>query len=76
MVLTLPPELEAALNERAKKKGVTPQEIALDALHERFLGSLPLLEPRDEWERRLRAAARDCGVSLSNWALSSDALYD
>jgi hypothetical protein len=35
-----------------------------------------LREPRDEWERRLRALAMDCGVSLSNEALSSEGLYD
>jgi hypothetical protein len=37
---------------------------------------LPSLEPQDEWERRLLAAAVDCGVSLPNSALSSDELYD
>lgn len=35
-----------------------------------------LLEPRDEWERRLRAIATDCGVSLSNEALSREEMYD
>jgi predicted DNA-binding antitoxin AbrB/MazE fold protein len=34
------------------------------------------LEPRDEWERGLLSAAKDCGVSLSNSDLSSEALYD
>ena len=32
--------------------------------------------PDDEWLRRLRAIATDCGVSLSNEALSSEGLYD
>jgi hypothetical protein len=35
-----------------------------------------LREPQDEWERRLRALAMDCGASLSNEALSSEGLYD
>ena len=35
-----------------------------------------LREPRDEWERHLRQAASDCGVSLSDEALSSEGLYD
>jgi hypothetical protein len=35
-----------------------------------------LREPQDEWERRLRALAMDCGVSLSNEALGSEGLYD
>ena len=34
------------------------------------------LEPRDEWERRLLSAASDCGVSLSNEALSREEMYD
>lgn len=32
--------------------------------------------PEDEWVRRLRAIATDCGVSLSNEAVSSEGLYD
>jgi hypothetical protein len=35
-----------------------------------------LLQPRDEWERLLLSAASDCGVSLSNEALSSEGLYE
>ena len=34
------------------------------------------LEPRDDWERGLLGAAKNCGVSLPNWAVSSDGLYD
>ena len=30
----------------------------------------------EEWLRRLRSAASDCGISLSNEALSSEGLYD
>ena len=30
---------------------------------------------KEEWLRRLRSAAMDCGVSLSTAALSSEALY-
>jgi hypothetical protein len=44
-------------------------------LRERLLASAALTQ-RDEWERGLLEAARDCGVSLPNSALSSDALYD
>ena len=32
--------------------------------------------PIDEWERKLFAAATDCGVSLSDEALSRENLYD
>lgn len=76
MVITLGPDLEAALNDLARKQGTTPEELALKVLRERFLGTAVALEPRDEWERGLLAAARDWGVSLSNEALSSEGLYD
>jgi hypothetical protein len=75
MVITLDPELEAALNESARRQGIAPEVLALKTLRERFL-TPALLEPRDEWERGLRAAATDCGVSLSNEALSRDEMYD
>jgi hypothetical protein len=75
MVITLDPELEAALNEVARWQGVAPDVLALNVLRGRFLAAAAL-QPRDEWERGLLAAARDCGVSLSNEALSSEGLYD
>lgn len=75
MVITLGPELEAALNEQARRQGVTPEVLALNALRERFL-TAPPIQPRDEWERRLLGAATDCGVSLPHEAVSSEGLYD
>ena len=75
MVVTLGPELEAALNELARRQGVAPETLALNALRERFLPAPPL-QPRDEWERGLLEAAQDWGVSLPNSALSSEGLYD
>jgi hypothetical protein len=76
MVITLGPDLESALNDLARKKGVAPEVLALEALRERFLAPALPTQPRDEWERRLRSAATDCGVSLSNEAISSEGLYD
>jgi hypothetical protein len=76
MVITLGPDLEAALSDVAHKQGVAPETLALDALRERFLASALRLQPRDEWERGLLNAARDCGVSLPDSALSSEGLYD
>lgn len=76
MVITLSPELEAALNEAARRQGVAPEVLALSALRARFLDTAALLQPQDEWERRLRSLAKDCGVSLSNWAVSSEGIYD
>lgn len=76
MGITLDPELEAAVNEAARRQGVSPEAVVLNALRQRFLGKAPADEPRDEWERRLRDAATDCGVAVSNEALSSEGLYD
>jgi hypothetical protein len=76
MVITLGPDLEAALTDLARKQGVAPEVLAVNALRERFLRPPPPIEPRDEWERRLLEAATDCGVSLSNEALSREELYD
>jgi hypothetical protein len=74
MVITLTPDLEAALNEQARRQGIPPEVLAVNALRERFLAAG--LQARDEWERGLLRAARDCGMSLPDSALSSEALYD
>ena len=74
MVITLDSELETALNEVARHKGVAPEVLALNVLRERIL-DMAVLVPRDEWERELLALAIDCGVSLSNEALSREQLY-
>jgi hypothetical protein len=75
MVITLDRELELALNELARQRGVAPEVLAINVLRERLLATAAL-QPRDEWERGLLAVARDCGVSLPDSALSSEALYD
>jgi hypothetical protein len=76
MVITLGPQLEAALNEAARRQGVAPEALALNVLRQRFLATAAPLEPRDEWERGLLEAARPWGVSLPDAALSSEGLYD
>ena len=76
MVITLGPDLEAALNEVARRLGVPPDVLALNVLRERFLTRAPTIQPRDEWERGLLGLAKDCGVSLPNEALSREQLYD
>ncbi|MBL8797132.1 MAG: hypothetical protein JNM56_24740 [Planctomycetia bacterium] len=76
MVITVGPDLEAALNDLARQQGVAPETLAVNALRERFLAPALRLQPRDEWERGLLAAASDCGVSLSNEAVSSEGLYE
>jgi hypothetical protein len=34
------------------------------------------IEPQDDWERRLLEVGTDCGVSLSDLAVSSEGLYE
>jgi hypothetical protein len=75
MVITLPPQLESALAEQARRRGVAPEALALDVLRRQLLPAAPPA-PADEWERRLFAAAIDCGVSVPDAALSSDGLYE
>ena len=75
MVVTVGPELEAALKEQARRQGIGPEVLALNILREHFPITAPL-PPRDDWERGLLDAARDWGVSLSDSALSSEGLYE
>jgi hypothetical protein len=75
VVITLDPELAATLIELARREGVAPEVLAINALRERFLPAAAL-QPRDEWERGLLGAARDCGVSLPDSVLSSEGLYN
>ncbi len=76
MVITPDPELESALKEVARRQGIAPEILALNALRERFLASAPPGGPRKDLEQRLRAVAQDCGVSLPHSALTSDELYE
>ena len=75
MVISVEPELEAALAEAARAGGTTPEAVARAALRRQFLPD-PALVPRDEWEQRLLGAALHCGVSLPNEAFLGEALYD
>ena len=75
MIITLPPQLESALDALARQRGVSAETLVLDLLRMHFLPVAPRI-PADEWERRLFAAAVDCGVSVSDSALSSDEMYD
>jgi hypothetical protein len=75
VTITLPPQLESALAARATERGIAPEELAVELLSAYFPPDPPPI-PHDEFVRLLQSAATDCGVSLSNEALSSDGLYD
>lgn len=76
MVIQPEPELERLLSEQAKREGVAPEELVLNALRERFVATCVRIQPQDEWERQLLDVATDCGVSLTHESLSSDELYE
>jgi hypothetical protein len=76
VVITLGPELTAAVSEQARRQGVAPEVLALEALRERFLTARLAGESGDEWVRHLRQLARDCGVALSDEAVSSEGIYE
>jgi len=87
MTITLTPEIEQALKEKAREKGTTPETLILEKLRAEFTPTpvngtlrngehvLPF-EPQDEWERRLLSIGTDCGVSLSNETISSEGIYE
>ena len=76
MLITLGPELEKTLNELARQRGVAPEVLALEALRDRFLTPTRPNPTQDEWVRRLRQVATDCGVALSDAAVSSEGIYE
>jgi hypothetical protein len=76
MVITLDPQLTAALSEQARRQGVDPEILAVKALRDRFLSPAASIQPQDDWERRLLSLAKDCGVSLTDAALSREELYE
>jgi predicted transcriptional regulator len=76
LLISLPPELENALNEVARQKGITPEALVVDALRDRLGAITGAIEPRDDWERLILQAGTNCGVSLPHEALSSEGLYE
>lgn len=84
--ITLPPEIEEPLLEQAKQRGTTPERLALDSLRETFAPAAPDassrpplpddLTPRDAWEELVLGIGQDCGVSLSDEAVSRESYYD
>jgi predicted transcriptional regulator len=76
MTITLSPDLEAALQEHARRRGVSPETLALNALREKFTSPTPPIVARDEWERLVLETGSDCGTSVPHEALSSEGLYE
>jgi hypothetical protein len=79
MTITLTPDLEKIVLQNAREQGTTPDVVVINAVREKFgLGLLnyaTIIEPRDEWERRLLRVGTACGAIVSDEALSSEGLY-
>jgi hypothetical protein len=80
MTITLTPDLEKVVLQKAYEQRTTPDAVALNVLREKLGFGPPelarILEPRDEWERRLLSVGSHCGVSISDEALGSEGLYE
>jgi hypothetical protein len=76
LVISLPPEMEDALKELAKQKGMAPEALVVDTLRDRLASMTGAIQPRDDWERLILQAGTNCGVSLPDEALSSEGLYE
>ena len=66
MTVTLTPELEWAIGEDARKRGITAEAAALTALRERFLPEVLFghtEDTLDEWELEISAAAVAVGLA-------------
>lgn len=77
MTITLTPDVEEVLLHQARRLHTTPEELALTTLRS-HLPELTRTRPltADDRIAFLRELALDCGVSLSNEAVSSEGLYD
>ena len=76
MTITLTPELERAVIEHARRNGLSPEELALRTLLEKF--SVPV-EPQlsqEEWERFVQHIGKPRGIALPDEAFSREELYD
>lgn len=79
MTISLTPELEQKIAQKAQELGKTPEDFVLSKIQEEFAGTTQRtqpFEPQDEWERRLLGIGIACNVSLSNEAVSSEGLYE
>ncbi len=76
MTLALDKKLEKALKLYAKAHSMSPEDLVLNVLREKFVSQSVSQEPRDDWERNLLLIGTDCGVSLPDSVFSSEGLYE
>ena len=71
----IPLDARANIERYASSKGVTPED-AITEWAMKLIPAVPLLEPRNEWERKLLSATSSAGVSLSDESVSSEGIYE
>jgi hypothetical protein len=78
ITVSLAPDLEQAALAEAKRRGIPVQELTAEALRALLIArtSPPAAMSHGEWKRKLARLGVDCGVSLPDAALTSEALYD
>ena len=88
MTITLTPEIERGLTQRARELGKAPEVLALEKLQQEFTPlpgeytvstlapPLPTPIAHDEWLRLLRTVSSPYGVSLTDEQVSRDSLYN
>jgi hypothetical protein len=78
MTISLTPDLEQKLAQKAQELGTTPESFILSKLREECAGmpsQAQSFEPQDEWEQKLQQATSPVGIALSDHAVSSEGIY-
>jgi hypothetical protein len=76
MVVTQTPEIEGTLEEMARRHGMSVEDLVRSVLREWVERSAKGNRSADDWVSLILSAGTDCGVSLPDSALSSDAFFD
>jgi hypothetical protein len=74
MIISIPSELESALEQVASRHGVTPEQWIVDTVRTTLAITSPT--PADAWEELLFNVGSPAGVSLSDDATSRNCIYD
>ena len=78
LTITLAAELEQGALAEAKRRGIPVQDLTAEALRAHLAAISESRTPASahDWQQKLAAIGVDCGVSLPDEALASEALYD
>ena len=75
MTLQLEPTLEAQLNERAQRDGVPAEDLVISAVQKLLKSTRLALIPQDDWEEEIFSIGRNCGITHTDFELSSEGIY-